>query len=137
MMKNNREDFKLIGHLQVVDEPLSSLYVDENGAYYIFVRTFENDENKTYVLSEVNLKAVLDYMEGIVGLKQMFNSTNVYSYTYENQNLNKDDFKQITTEKAFLLLEEDGLEDIFDENISYRSVMLKKHIKEIESRIYL
>ena len=125
-------EFILIGHLQVLDEALSSLYLDTtDGKYYLFVRTYENEDAPTYVLCEVNLASIIEYMEGHIGLKQIFSFYNAFYYTHSDTKLNKEALLPITPSKASKLLSDDGLEDMFDTQLAYKSVALKNHIKQL------
>lgn len=64
MKKKKNEDFILVGHLQVLDEALSSLYSDrKSGQYFLFVRVYEDDNDNTFVLTQVQPSVVLDYID--------------------------------------------------------------------------
>ena len=59
MKKKKNEDFILVGHLQVLDEALSSLYSDrKSGQYFLFVRVYEDDNDNTFVLTQVQPSVV-------------------------------------------------------------------------------
>ena len=69
----NNTNFILVGHLQVLGIPLSSLYKDnQNNVYYLTVRSFEDVDVATYVMSEVTPANVVDYMEKRIGLRSIF-----------------------------------------------------------------
>lgn len=128
-MKKN-EEFLLVGHLQVMEEPLSSLYTDRlSGVFYLFVRLFEDTKSSTFVLSEVTPLQVVDYMEGRLGLRSIFGHNKSYYYQHQHSQLSKSDFLPLTTDKAYEKLDSDGLEDKFDRELSYRSVPLKQYLK--------
>lgn len=130
MEKNN--NFELIGHLQVMEEPLSSLYADKvSGNMYIFVRIFEDMDNASFVLSEVSPSIVVDYMDGKVGLKSIFSNHKAYYYVYQNKQLSLSDFRPLTNEDATSRLSMDGLDDMYDRTLSYRSVPLKQYLRHI------
>lgn len=130
MEKNN--NFELVGHLQVMDEPLSSLYADKvSGNMYIFVRIFEDMDNASFVLSEVSPSIVADYMDGKVGLKSIFSNHKAYYYVYQNKQLSLSDFLPLTNEDATSRLSMDGLDDMYDRTLSYRSVPLKQYLRHI------
>ena len=58
------EDFVLVGHLQVLDEALSSLYVERvSGRYFLFVRIYENNDDDTFVLAQVRPSTIIDYID--------------------------------------------------------------------------
>ena len=49
MKTKKNEDFILVGHLQVLDEALSSLYSDRNsGQFFLFVRVYEDEDDNTF-----------------------------------------------------------------------------------------
>ena len=131
-MNNKKVDFVLIGHLQVMDEPLSSLYVENHsGKYYIFVRIYDDDDD-AYVCSEVQLGCVLSYMNHDVGLNKIFRDYPSYHYVRKGgEYLQSKDFIPLTSEQATAELSKDGLDDYFDNNIAYKSVSLKNHILEL------
>jgi hypothetical protein len=130
-MKKN-EDFQLVGHLQVMDEPLSSLYIDKvSGLLYLFVRVFEDTNIGTFVLTVVSPLQIVDYMEGRVGLRGIFSNTKSYYYQHQNDVLSASDFKLLPPDKVDEKLESDGLDDKFDRHLSYRMVPLKQYLKKM------
>lgn len=127
---NKNDNFLLVGHLQVMEEPLSSLYTDSaSGVYYLFVRLFEETAFSTFVLTEVTPVEVVEYMEGRLGLKCIFSHRPSYYYQQQNHELRVSDFKKLTTAKAYEKLELDGLEDLFDRHLSYKMAPLKQYLK--------
>lgn len=130
MEKNN--NFELVGHLQVMEEPLSSLYADKgSGIMYIFVRIFEDMDNESFILSEVSPSVIVDYMDGKVGLKSIFSNHKAYYYINNNTQLSLSDFHPLTNEDATSRLSMDGLDDLYDRSLSYRSVPLKQYLRRI------
>lgn len=128
----NNNGIRLVGHLQVLDEPLSSLYTDSSsGLYYLFVRLFEDTQYSTFVLTEVTPHEVVDYMEGRVGLRGMFSHGTSYYYQNHGEELRVSDFKRLSSANVYKKLESDGLEDKFDQHLSYRMVPLKQYLKTI------
>ena len=125
-----KTSMKLIGHLQVLDEPLSSLYADmDTGKYFLFVRVYEDTDDDTYVLSEVRPSSVLNYMNGVIGLRSMFENTHTYYYRHTNRKeLCSSDMQPLAIEQVRIKLECDGLEDAFDKTLAYRSVSLKHYL---------
>lgn len=129
---NKNEGFQLVGHLQVMDEPLLSLYIDNvSGLFYLFVRLFEKTSFSTFVLTEVTPHEVVDYMEGRVGLRGMFSHGASYYYQNKGEELRTSDFKRLTSAKTYEKLGSDGLEDKFDSHLSYRTVPLKQYLKTL------
>ena len=126
------ETISLLGHLQVLDEPLSSLYTDRTrGVLYLFVRLFEETPVSTFVLTEVTPVQVMDYMEGRLGLSGIFKKNKAYYYEEVHVSLNAADFTPLTKACARKKLSSDGLDDMFDMHLAYRSVPLKQYIKNM------
>lgn len=131
-MERRNENISLLGHLQVLDEPLSSLYADRTrGVLYLFVRLFEDTPVSTFVLSEVTPVQVMDYMEGRLGLSGIFRNGKSYYYEEVHVTLDAADFMPLTKAKAREKLNCDGLDDKFDTQLAYRSVPLKQYLKSI------
>lgn len=129
---NREENIRLLGHLQVLDEPLSSLYSDSSrGVLYLFVRLFEDTPVSTFVLSEVTPIQVVDYMEGRIGLNGIFGENKSYYYEEIHVTLDAADFLPLTKNKAREKLSCDGLGDMFDRQLAYRSLPLKQYLRSI------
>lgn len=129
---NKNENISLLGHLQVLDEPLSSLYADRTrGVLYLFVRLFEETSVSTFVLTEVTPVQVMDYMEGRLGLSSIFGKSRSYYYEEIHMTLDAADFLPLTKAKAREKLSCDGLDDKFDMQLAYRSVPLKQYLRSI------
>lgn len=130
MEKN--ETISLLGHLQVLDEPLSSLYTDRSrGVLYLFVRLFEETPVSTFVLTEVTPVQVIDYMEGRLGLSGIFKKNKAYYYEKVHLALNVADFAPLSKANARKKLSSDGLGDMFDLQLAYRSIPLKQYLKRM------
>ena len=126
------DHFFLLGHLQVLEEPLLSLYIErESGLMYLFVRLFEKDNVNTYLLSEVTAQQVVDYMERRLGLKGIIEHGKPYYYRKDGTILTKKEFQPLSKKLAYKKLGEDGLEDLFDRQLSYRPIPLKQYLKEL------
>ena len=128
------EEFVLIEHLQVTDEPLSSLYANsENGKFFISVRLDENIECESYLFSEVVPELVLKYMNRQLGLKALFESEPSFYYRVQGQQvLSLKDFFPLSYEESCRRLSADGsLADMYDIHLSYRSVNLKKFLSNL------
>ena len=126
------EAISLLGHLQVLDEPLSSLYADRSrGVLYLFVRLFEETPVSTFVLTEVTPVQVMDYMEGRLGLSGIFSKNKAYYYEETHVLLDVSDFTPLTKANARKKLNKDGLGDMFDIQLAYRSVPLKQYIRKM------
>ena len=121
----------LVGHLQVMDEPLSSLYVSHaTGCYYLAVRTYLAENEETFVMSKVVPQLVLDYMEGHLGLHSIFSSNNAYQYSHRNRELCEADMNPIDSVTAVELLGNDGLDDMYDKHLAYKGWAVKSYLKK-------
>ncbi len=131
-MKNN-EDFILIGHLQVLDEALSSLYSDrKNGQYFLFVRIYEDNDDNTFVLTQVQPTDVINYIDGKVGLKQIFSHSPSFYYKQNaGANLCSKDFVPIAPDETNKILQEDGLDDTFNMALANNSVGIKNYLRKV------
>ena len=109
MKTKKNEDFILVGHLQVLDEALSSLYSDRNsGQFFLFVRVYEDEDDNTFVLAQVQPSVVLDYIDGKVGLKQIFSLS-----------------------PSYRKLQDDGLDDTFNIALADNSVGIKNYLRKV------
>lgn len=133
MKKKKNEDFILVGHLQVLDEALSSLYSDrKSGQYFLFVRVYEDDNDNTFVLTQVLPSVVLDYIDGKVGLKQIFSLSPSYFYKQVVQNcMRREDFVPIDNQEVDRKLQDDGLDDTFYMALANNSVGIRNYLRKV------
>ena len=133
MKKKKNEDFILVGHLQVLDEALSSLYSDrKSGQYFLFVRVYEDDNDNTFVLTQVQPSVVLDYIDGNVGLKQIFSLSPSYFYKQVVQNcMRREDFVPIDNQEVDRKLQDDGLDDTFNMALANNSVGIRNYLRKV------
>lgn len=133
MKTKKNEDFILVGHLQVLDEALSSLYSDRNsGQFFLFVRVYEDEDDNTFVLTQVQPSVVLDYIDGKVGLKQIFSLSPSYYYKQVVRNsLRKEDFVPIDNMEVDRKLQDDGLDDTFNIALADNSVGIKNYLRKV------
>ena len=133
MKTKKNEDFILVGHLQVLDEALSSLYSDRNsGQFFLFVRVYEDEDDNTFVLTQVQPSVVLDYIDGKVGLKQIFSLSPSYYYKQVFRNsLRKEDFVPIDNMEVDRKLQDDGLDDTFNIALAANSVGIKNFLRKV------
>lgn len=133
MKKKKNEDFILVGHLQVLDEALSSLYSDrKSGQYFLFVRVYEDDNDNTFVLTQVQPSVVLDYIDGKVGLKQIFSLSPSYFYKQVVQNcMRREDFVPIDDQEVDRKLQDDGLDDTFNMALANNSVGIRNYLRKV------
>lgn len=133
MKKKKNEDFILVGHLQVLDEALSSLYSDrKSGQYFLFVRVYEDDNDNTFVLTQVQPSVVLDYIDGKVGLKQIFSLSPSYFYKQVVQNcMRRENFVPIDNQEVDRKLQDDGLDDTFNMALANNSVGIRNYLRKV------
>lgn len=133
MKKKKNEDFILVGHLQVLDEALSSLYSDrKSGQYFLFVRVYEDDNDNTFVLTQVKPSVVLDYIDGKVGLKQIFSLSPSYFYKQVVQScMRREDFVPIDNQEVDRKLQDDGLDDTFNMALANNSVGIRNYLRKV------
>lgn len=126
----NNKGFALVGHLQVMGEPLSSLYVDrQTDMYYLTVRSFVNIGIQTYVMSQVKPTIVVAYMNRQIGLHTIFETNPVFEYKrVAGQKLRVEDIRPVHRGKAFELLDNNAMDDCFDESLAYKSFSLKNYL---------
>ena len=127
------DEFKLVGHLQVLDEALSSLYSSQQGGkLFLFVRIYEDCDDSTFLLSEVRPSIVIDYIERKVGLKQIFSHSPSYYYKRkENMHtLYSKDFISIGVEEVYSKLLDGSLDDLFSYELACNSIGIKRHLQE-------
>lgn len=128
------DEIVLIEHLQVMDEPLSSLYADrKSGKYFLSVRLYENIEDKSYLFSEVVPELVLKYMSGQLGLKALFETKPSFYYRVDGKHvLSLRNFLPLSKEESCKRLSTDGsLDDMYDIHLAYRNVNLKKYLTNL------
>lgn len=127
-------EFVLIEHLQVMDEPLSSLYADrESGKYFLSVRLYEDIEEESYLFSEVVPELVLKYMGRQLGLRALFEAETSFYYRTNNQQvLSLTNFTPLSREESYRRLSAEGsLDDMYDIHLAYRSAYLKRYLTNL------
>ncbi len=127
------DEFILVGHLQVLDEALSSLYSDrQSGKLFLFVRIYEDCDDSTFLLSEVHPSVVLDYIERKIGLKQIFSHSPSYYYkrTEHMRTLYRKDFITIGLDEVNSKLHDGSLDDLFSSKLACNSIGIKRYIQE-------
>lgn len=124
-------NFQLVNHLQVYDEVLSSLYRDSiSGKYYISVRIYEEDPEDSFILTEVSLQDVLEYMEGRKGLKKIFGNHSSY-YLVLGKRKEEITVKDVKSEYVNELLGQDAIDDLFNPVFAFKSAVFKQYIQKL------
>lgn len=124
------EQLYLVGHLQVMDEPLASLYVDHAiGRYYLFVRLYVNVTKPTFLVAQVSLYQIQKYMRKEFGLNDIFSHSNAYLFSATKLlDFSSSMLVPLQRAKALELLKKDEVDDLFDKHLSYKYVALKNYI---------
>jgi len=124
------ENFRLIGHLQVIDEPLVSLYTNlGDSKLYLFVRDYEHDG--AFMLAEVKANDVLEYFENKLGLFSLFNSRIGYSYlSHEGCVLSTHDFIPINNIEKERFLHNVQSFDMFDKMYGLDEVFTRHYLRD-------
>lgn len=128
------DEFVLIEHLQVLNEPLSSLYADsKSGKYFLSVRLYENIKDKSYLFLEVVPELILKYMNGQIGLKKLFKTKPSFYYRVDGQHiLSLVNFLPISQEESCKRLSTNSsLDDMYDIHLAYRSSNLKNYLRNL------
>ena len=82
MKKENNNRLELVGHLQVTDQPLLSLYVTQSGdALFFFYRLKRNE----YYLTKVTPSEVIAYLDEKIGLLQIYMASDDYMYHHKSR----------------------------------------------------
>lgn len=82
MKKENNNLLELVGHLQVTDQPLLSLYVTQSGETLFFFYRLRKNE---YYLTEVTPSDVIAYLDEKMGLLQIFMASDDYLYHHKSR----------------------------------------------------
>ncbi len=116
-------DFILIGHIQVLDESILSLYYNFiSDRYFLFIKILtDNDEDKCIILVETKIKDIIDYMNRIITINDIFNNTD----NYHLFNLKDNSDKILNKQELQDLCEENFIPYTFDKYLAYRSIPLK------------
>lgn len=80
-MKKNGEILVLVGHLQVTDQPLLSLYVTQSGELLFFFYRMKKNE---YYLTQVTPHEVIAYLDEKMGLVQIYGESEDYVYHHRS-----------------------------------------------------
>ena len=109
------------------------MYSDRNsGQFFLFVRVYEDEDDNTFVLTQVQPSIVLDYIDGKVGLKQIFSLSTSYYYKQVFRNsLRKEDFVPIDNMEVDRKLQDDGLDDTFNIALAANSVGIKNFLRKV------
>lgn len=127
------EEFKLIGHLQVMDVPLTSLYAEStSGKFFLFVRVDEDRDLDSFILSEVSPSVVLEYMNGVLGLRSIFETRPVFYYHKDSEmGLEYKKFKPLSQPQALSKLNAETLSDYYDRTLAYRSATMRNYLAQL------
>ena len=109
------------------------MYSDRNsGQFFLFVRVYEDDNDNTFVLTQVQPSVVLDYIDGKVGLKQIFSLSPSYFYKQVVQScMRREDFVPIDNQEVDRKLQDDGLDDTFNMALANNSVGIRNYLRKV------
>ena len=125
-MKKNSEILELVGHLQVTDQPLLSLYVTQSGkALFFFYRLKRNE----YYLTEVTPHEVIAYLDEKLGLAQIYMESADYLYHHRA--------RHAATTSDFLPIESTKREELQNRIMSFDRYDDVFGLDEIRVRHYL
>lgn len=129
----NDEYMTLVGHIQVLDVPLVSLYYDTaSDRYFVAITLFGCDEMYAYLFVDITVETALKYMrEEITMLTILALSKNYYYYkNYGNKDLELSDLRPISKINAYRLFsKEAGVKPEYDRQLAYKSVGLKNFLE--------
>ena len=127
-MKKETNRLLLVGHLQVTDQPLLSLYVTQSGdALFFFYRLRRNE----YYLTKVTAGEVLAYLNEQMGLIQIFSESADYLYYHKSRHTARTtDFVPIDVEKRNKLQTEMKVFDKYDEVFGLDEIKVRHYLKD-------
>ncbi|MCQ2133996.1 MAG: hypothetical protein MJY88_03420 [Bacteroidales bacterium] len=134
-MNKSNEQFNLVGHLQVTDTPLLSLYVDvETSFLYFFLRACEED----YILKKIDPNVVIDYMDCKVGLSSIFGTEGCYMFhKTKKRPLSSTYFTLISEGEIKQKMAPFKMFDIYDDMFGYDEVIARHYISDKYKLVHL
>lgn len=128
MKKENSEILELVGHLQVTDQPLLSLYVTQSGeALFFFYRLKRNE----YYLTQVTPCEVIAYLDDKLGLAQIFTESEDYLYHHRARHTaSTSDFLRIEDTKREELQSRIKSFDRYDDVFGLDEIRVRHYLRE-------
>lgn len=127
---SNKEQFRLVGHLQVTDVPLLSLYTDiSDGTLYLTLRAY--DDKEAYIIKQVLPQTVLDYMDCRRGLLNIFTDGVGYIfYRTSKEKISHKRFGQLDDAQMRDRLKSFAPFDTYDEILGFDEVKARHFISQ-------
>lgn len=122
--------WSFVGHIQVLDEALVSLYRYDENDYYMAIRLYEEDVDESWLFVMTSPTFVIAYIEDLFGLHTILLDMPCYYYVNDGE-LTFDKLKQIDNEEAFKLFNKyAAVKHRFSKEMAYKTVSLKQHLKK-------
>ena len=127
-MKKNNEKLELVGHLQVTDQPLLSLYVTQGGTTLFF---FYRLNRNMYYLTKVTPNEVIDYLDEKMGLLQIYTASEDYLYHHKARHSAKiTDFVPMDLRKRDEIQGQIKSFDMYDDLFGLDEVKVRHYLKD-------
>ena len=128
MKKENNNLLELVGHLQVTDQPLLSLYVTQSGETLFFFYRLRKNE---YYLTEVTPSDVIAYLDEKMGLLQIFMASDDYLYHHKSRHAAAtSDFISIDETKRNELQRRIRNFDVYDDLFGLDEIKVRHYLKD-------
>lgn len=128
MKKENNNLLELVGHLQVTDQPLLSLYVTQSGETLFFFYRLRKNE---YYLTEVTPSDVIAYLDEKMGLLQIFMASDDYLYHHKSRHAAAtSDFISIDETKRNELQRRIRNFDMYDDLFGLDEIKVRHYLKD-------
>lgn len=127
-MKKSGEILELVGHLQVTDQPLLSLYVTRSGkALFFFYRLKRNE----YYLTKVTPNEVIAYLDEKLGLEQIYMESDDYLYRHRARHAaSTSDFLPIESAKREELQSRIKSFDRYDDVFGLDEIRIRHYLRD-------
>ena len=127
-MKKNGEILELVGHLQVTDQPLLSLYVTQSGdALFFFYRMKRNE----YYLTQVTPHEVIAYLDEKLGLVQIYMGSEDYVYHHRSsRSAMTSDFMEIDGQRREEMQRRIKSFDQYDDVFGLDEIRVRHYLKD-------
>lgn len=128
MKNDNRNMLELVGHLQVIDQPLLSLYVSQSGdALFFFYRLRINE----FYLTEVSANEVIEYLDERLGLVEIFSESKDYLYHHRSKRYARtSDFVPVDGDRRSALQIEMKVFDKYDDVFGLDEIKVRHYLQD-------
>lgn len=127
-MKKENNILELVGHLQVTDQPLLSLYVTQGGDTLFFFYRLKKNE---YYLTEVTPTEVIAYLDDKMGLLQIFMASDDYLYHHKSSHAAAtSDFISVDEAKRNELQRRIRNFDMYDDLFGLDEIKVRHYLKD-------